>query len=137
MHITKHLVPFGAGLKITLAGKPAALAREVNRLFNHGIVTGIPDDYDSEKDGAVTVSSYPARFTSGLRSMAEAKLVKSRLARKGTLAKRDKKAWGAAVGLIAANLERRFIKGGAAWEGSTGQEYGHVADFGARDGGEE
>lgn len=85
----------------------AKLAAEVNRLFNYGIVSNIPEDYDPKKDGNVSLLTDEARLTNGLIAMATNHLVKRKL----SLAFKGKKGGGRFMELVhatARNLRERF-----------------------------
>jgi hypothetical protein len=80
--ITKTYSNWGAQLKITLKGEPAAIERETNLLMNFGAANSLPDDYDP-KTGSVTFPVTKTKLLSALRGIAENELAsKSRRAKR-------------------------------------------------------
>src|SRR4051812_15920772 len=60
------------GMKISVVGDDAEAVRiAVNQLFNYGIVSGVPEEYNEERDTQVLLNTYPARFRFGMRTLAE------------------------------------------------------------------
>jgi hypothetical protein len=113
-NVTREVTKFGAGLKITFKGAPANVAAEVNRLFNHGVLTEIPDDYNEGTDDSVTCNSYRPRFLRGLRSMAEADMRKVAIPQAdsflGLAYRMDRRTWRTISMIRAARLARELFE---------------------------
>ena len=65
---------FGAALNLGITGDAAEVALHVNKLFNYGIISNVPDTFEENKDTHVVVQSDPGRFGRGLKAMAIAQL---------------------------------------------------------------
>lgn len=104
----------GAGLNILISGKPDEVTREVNKLYNYGVITNIPDSFKEkndkqEGDDWVVVQSDPGRFNRGMEAIAVAELfgdVDLKQALKGVAGGFIEEAR-----LIAEEMKRRFVRG--------------------------
>lgn len=68
--LTRQIAHFGGGFRIQIAGDPKKVERELNRLFNAGVLTSFDDSYRPGEDGIVNAKSYPVRFNSGIATLA-------------------------------------------------------------------
>lgn len=72
--INTTLICNGAGINLALSGEAAELATHVNRLYNYGVVSNIPDFYKEGEDDFVTVQSDRGRLLRGYIAMASVAL---------------------------------------------------------------
>lgn len=72
--VTRTIERFGAARNLTVSGNPADVEMEVNRLYNWGIVTNIPETYNPEIDMRVFLQSDEGRLNRGFLAMAITKL---------------------------------------------------------------
>lgn len=68
--LTRQIAHFGGGFRIQIAGAPLEVEREMNRLFNAGVLTSFDEGYRPGEDTVVNAKSYPARFESGIAALA-------------------------------------------------------------------
>lgn len=102
-NITRHLNG-QSPTKVTVCGHAASARQEVFRLYSYGVISGMPEELanrDEEKplSGIVNLvcKTYPKRFESGLRTLAEIELQKE-MAKPALLSgKRDIPTWQALV----------------------------------------
>jgi len=86
--ITKILLPGKAHLQFH--GPANALAREVNRMFNFGIITNIPEEFKPGEHETVTCATYPKRMKLGAEALANVEISRSVL---NHTVRRGKKEW--------------------------------------------
>ena len=72
--ISTTLIHNGAGINLALSGNAAELAAHVNRLYNYGVVSNVPDFYKEGEDDSVTVQSDRGRLLRGHIAMASVAL---------------------------------------------------------------
>lgn len=116
--ITKSLVPFGASFKLTLSGPAAALAQEVNTLYNCGAVRNIPDTYQEGTDLSVTLDSPQNRFFRGMISLAETSMVLDGTHRN---TRKNKRGWYMRAIVRAAHFAKLFPKSRERWQNTVGE----------------
>lgn len=68
--ITKTKEKFGAAINLYLTAPAAELVQEVNRLFNFGVISAVPESFEEGVDTHVMVQSDPQRFERGHVAMA-------------------------------------------------------------------
>lgn len=67
----KTIATFGGGFVIQIAGAtPQDTSRELNRLYNAGVLTSFDESFREGTDTTVLAKSYPARFKKGIATLA-------------------------------------------------------------------
>ncbi len=67
----------GAAINFRLRGTAPDVTRDVNRLFNYGVISKLPVDFKEGDSTAVTVQSDRGRMERGFQSFAEVSLRQS------------------------------------------------------------
>ncbi len=118
--ITFKSVKNGAGWKINAIGDASELAQTVTRLFNFGVVSAVPESFESG-DKTVTLDTYPARFFGGVRALASDAMMSD-----GTrhTVRVGKSKWKAIETFRAARIARKILgEKMERWEGGRAAEY--------------
>ncbi len=130
--VTKTIHNSGSAFKIQMQSpNPEALAQELNRFVNFGVITGadgaakasqfaprgfLPESFREGVDVSVTVNSYPAAFEKGLRAMAAVE-VRAAMVKRGL---RGLSTYRKLHGQAVEALRDQFVKGEnlySAWAG--------------------
>lgn len=78
----KTIAHFGGGYRINIAGTAPAVAGELNRLYNYGVISSFDESFRPGEDTVVLAKSYPARFNKGIAALARVK-VEGKIAKRG------------------------------------------------------
>ncbi len=97
---------WGGGWKIHVQGEAKELAVEVTRLFNFGVFSEIPENFDAGKDTAVILDTYPPRLFGGARAIASNEMQVSGLRH---TVRPGKKKWQAIETFRAAHIARLIL----------------------------